>query len=233
MLSCILVEPESTGNIGSIARLMMNFAIDGPLILVNPPELDDDAYMMACNARDVLEGAIKVDTLEQALEKVDLSISTSSEAGDEYNVNRISVLPEDISRSIGMDSNVGLVFGRESSGLTNIEISKTDMLVSIPTDASYPTMNISQAAAVLFYEIYKQSYAEKRPIKLDGAKRHEKDMLYEDFGSIVDLLEHRGYRKKNYNTVFRRVISRSFISSREAYTLKGILRKILSNIEES
>ncbi|HPR41557.1 MAG TPA: TrmJ/YjtD family RNA methyltransferase [Candidatus Methanofastidiosa archaeon] len=232
MISCILVEPESPGNIGSIARLMMNFGIKGPLILVNPPALNDEAYMMACNAAHLLDSSVVLDSFEKALGMVDVSISTSSEAGDEYNINRISLLPSDIVGAIDIDSSIGIIFGRESTGLTNEEISKTDMLVSIPTDVAYPAMNISHAAAILFHELYKHPSIEKRPIKLKGATRYEKDMLFDDFNTIVDSLEHRAYRQRNFKLVFRRVISRSFISSREAYTLKGIIRKILSSLEE-
>jgi len=232
MLACILVEPESPGNIGSVARIMMNFDVQGPLILVNPPKLNDDAYMMACNARDILNDAVIVDSLEGALSMVDVSIATSREAGDEYNVNRISLLPDDIIRALDTEGDIGIFFGRESSGLSNREISMADILVSIPTDTSYPTLNLSHAAAIIFYEFFRYSQKEKRPIRLEGATRQEKDMIFDDFDAIVDHIEKRGYRKKISKIVFRRVISRSFISSREAYTLKGVVRNILKSLKD-
>ncbi|MBN1786649.1 MAG: TrmJ/YjtD family RNA methyltransferase [Candidatus Methanofastidiosa archaeon] len=232
MLSCILVEPESPGNIGSIARLMMNFGIEGPLILVNPPNLDDDAYKMACNASRILEDALIVKTFEEALALVDFSISTSRESGDQYNINRISLLPSDLERAIEINGRVSVVFGRESSGLTNAEISKTDMLVSIPSDMAYPTLNVSHAAAIIFYEFFKLSEKNKRPVRLEGASGQEKGMLFSDFDSIVDILERRDYRRRNFKLIFRRVIARSFITSREAYTLKGILSKMLSSLDK-
>ncbi|MHC1604628.1 MAG: RNA methyltransferase [Candidatus Methanofastidiosia archaeon] len=230
MFSCILVEPESPGNIGSIARLMANFDIKGPLILVNPCKITDEAYMMACNAKSVLDNAFTVKEYREALELVDFSIATSREAGDEYNVNRIAVLPEDIAKSLDIDGNIGIVFGRESAGLTNREIEISDILVTLPSCEDYPTLNVSHAAAIIFYELFRHDKC-NGPFKLKKASRKEKEMLFDDFKEIVANVEHRQYRNKLANVIFRRVISRGFISSREAYTLKGILGKVLKKIK--
>jgi len=56
MFYIIFVEPESSGNIGSVARVMKNFGFYD-LILVNPVEVDDDAYKFAVHAEDVLKSA--------------------------------------------------------------------------------------------------------------------------------------------------------------------------------
>lgn len=231
MLSCILVEPESPGNIGSIARVMQNFDVDGPLILVNPCKITNETYMMACNATEVIDNSVTVDTYEQARQLVDVSVATSKEAGDQYNVRRIAITPQQLSENMGKDQNVGIVLGRESSGLTNSEIAASDLVVTIPSSERYPTLNISHAAAIVFYELFK--HAPQCPaISLDPAMGGEQRMLFEDYGSIIDLIEHREYRKRNAKVVFRHVVSRSFMSSREAYTLKGVFRKILRRISE-
>jgi TrmH family RNA methyltransferase len=230
MISCILVEPETPGNVGSIARVMQNFGIDGPLILVNPCRLDDEAYMLACNAGSTLDGAVLVDTLADALSLVDTAIATSREAGDEYNVRRIALLPQDIPGEALEGRSVGVIFGRESSGLTNEEIACADLLVTIPTSPSYPTMNISHAAAVVFYEMHKSLMERRRPIKLEGASRGERDMVLADLHGIIRSVEHRPYRIKVAETVFTHVIGRAFLSSREAYTIKGVLRKVLRGL---
>ena len=55
----VVVEPETPGNVGTIARAMKNFGIYD-LRLVNPPQLDPDgeAYGFAVHAReDVLPNA--------------------------------------------------------------------------------------------------------------------------------------------------------------------------------
>ncbi len=231
MISCILVEPETPGNVGSIARVMQNFDIDGPLILVNPCRLTDEAYMLACNAGSTLDDAVVVATLEEALAMVDTAIATSREAGDEYNVRRIALRPEDLGGDAIAGSSVGVIFGRESSGLTNEEVASADLLVTIPTSSSYPTMNISHAAAVVFYEMRKSLMERKRPVKLEGATREERDMVLGDLYGIIHAVEHRPYRRRVADTVFKHVVGRSFLSSREAYTLKGILRKVRSRIE--
>ncbi len=231
MISCILVEPETPGNVGSIARVMQNFDIDGPLILVNPCRLTDEAYMLACNAGSTLDEAVVVETLKDALALVGTSIATSREAGDEYNVRRIALLPEDLKGDALVGRSLGVIFGRESSGLTNDEVASADLLVTIPTSPSYPTMNISHAAAVVFYEMRKSLMGRKRPVKLEGATKEEHDMILGDLYGIIHAVEHRPYRRRVAETVVTHVVGRSFFSSREAYTLKGILRKVRSRVE--
>ncbi|MCC7568809.1 MAG: TrmJ/YjtD family RNA methyltransferase [Candidatus Methanofastidiosa archaeon] len=233
MLACILVEPESPGNVGSIARIMRNFSVEGPLILVNPCRLTDAAYMFACNAGEVLDAAVVVPTLADALALVDASVATSKEAGDEYNVRRIALLPEDLAPLAESTGTTGVIFGRESSGLTNDEVAMADVLVTIPTSSGYPTMNISHAAAVVFYELYRARRAERRPIKLAAATRAERDMLLADVGALIEAVEHRPHRQRIYYTVFSHVLGRAFLSSREAYTLKGILGKAVKRVRDA
>ncbi|MHC1598705.1 MAG: TrmJ/YjtD family RNA methyltransferase [Candidatus Methanofastidiosia archaeon] len=232
MISCIMVEPESAGNIGSVARSMSNFNITGPLILINPCDITDEAYMMACNAGDVIDNAIIVGSYREALSLVDFSVATSCEPGHEYNVRRIALLPENIGGAMAIECNTGIVLGRESSGLTNKEIEMSDMLVTIPTHEKYQTLNVSHAASIIFYELFKLSVTpSSKQIKIKGASFEEKEMIFKDFDIILNEIDKREYRIALASIIFKRIISRSFITSREAYTLKGVLRKIILRLQ--
>ena len=63
----ILVEPAGPLNVGSIARVMKNFALE-KLVLVNPQcdYLGEEAMRMSVHAKDVLEAAVCVSTLPEA-----------------------------------------------------------------------------------------------------------------------------------------------------------------------
>ena len=49
---------------------------------------------------------------------------------------------------------MAIVFGRESSGLTNEELSLCHEQVMIPTDANFSSLNLASAVQVIAYELH-------------------------------------------------------------------------------
>lgn len=227
MFYIIFVEPESSGNIGSVARVMKNFGFYD-LILVNPVEIDDQAYKLAVHAEDVLKSAKIVPTLEEALDFVDFAIATSANTSGGVLRNYTSV--ENLAEKISSNFKVGIILGRESSGLRNEEIEMCDTLTTIPADNRYPTLNVSHALAIILYEIFKVKKT-KRVNPSKNKEMVEKDLLIEDFKKILEHVEDRKYRRDNALTVFKHVLTRGFNTKREVYTLKGIFRRIVLKFE--
>jgi len=134
-LKVILVEPEYPINLGTIARVMKNFGVTD-LILVNPKVSPTNkiARKFAVHAVDILENAKIHESLEEALNRIDLAIGTSGLAGDDYIPERVPISPEEFAKRLSIyDGEIGLVFGRESRGLDNEELKKLDFTVTIPT----------------------------------------------------------------------------------------------------
>jgi len=225
MFYAVFVQPESPGNIGSLARVMKNFDIE-KLILVDPCEINEETYKFAVHAKDIVDSAIIVDTFEEALSLLDFAIGTTSVYGGKHSVYRISLTPEEMVKNITDEGNIGIVIGRESNGLKNEELLKCDLLVTIPTSRKYPVMNAAMAAGIIFYEIYKTGKKTKGKLS-----KLEKTLLIEDYNKIVDIVEKREYKNKIAKLIFNRIISRSFITSRESHTLKGVFRKVLKKLD--
>jgi TrmH family RNA methyltransferase len=222
MIYAVFVQPESPGNIGMLARLMKNFDID-QLVLVDPCKITEETYTFAVHARDIVDSALVVDSLEAALDLVDISVGTTSVAGT---VCKRTIPPEELTKNIQRRGDIGILIGRESNGLTNDELLQCDILVTIPTSETYPVMNAAMAAGILFYEIHKASAPSQERLS-----RREKDLLIEDFNTIVDTVERRYHKNRIAKLIFRRIIGRSFITSRESHTVRGILKKILKKLE--
>jgi TrmH family RNA methyltransferase len=124
-----------------------------------------------------------------------------------------------------------LIFGREGNGLSNQEIALCDVIVSIPTHDYYPILNITHAAAIIFYEMFKRE--KSYPVdRLEAASASEKEALYNFMDEIILKLGYPQHKSKNASIVFRRIIGRAFISEREVHTLKGTLRRIKTRIKE-
>ena len=162
MLYVILIEPEIQGNIGAIARAMKNFALKN-LILINPKcnHLNNESKRRAKHAQDILKKT-KVKPFSY-LKQFDYLIGTTAKIGRDYNIPRIPITPEQLSQKLSTIKNkskknqkIAIVFGREGPGLTNQEILMCDFIVSIPSSKKYFTLNISHAASIIFYELFKK-----------------------------------------------------------------------------
>jgi len=230
MIYVVFVEPETPGNIGFLARTMKNFGLN-QLILINPCPLENEAYYQAMHAREIIYTHQEYPTLRKFLEikEIDFAVGTTGAAGGSYNVPRIAVTPENLAQSLNVQGDVALILGREGDGLTNQELELCDVVVSIPTHESYPILNITHAAAIIFYELFKTE--KQYPVEdLDEASLEEKQGLIEYMDEVLDNLDYPPHKKKNASTVFRRIVGRAFISGREAHTLKGMFRRIKDRI---
>jgi tRNA (cytidine32/uridine32-2'-O)-methyltransferase len=54
---------------------------------------------------------------------------------------------------------VAIVFGRETSGLTNDELQQCNVHLQIPADPEYASLNLAMAVQVVAYEIWRQAQA--------------------------------------------------------------------------
>jgi TrmH family RNA methyltransferase len=231
MIYVVFVEPETPGNIGFLARTMKNFGLE-QMVLINPCQLEHDSYYMAMHAREIIYNRQEYPSLEEFLktEKIDFSVGTTGEAGGSYNIPRIAVTPDNLAQSLNVNGNIALILGREGDGLTNHELELCDVVVSIPTHESYPILNVTHAAAIIFYELFKNE--KPYPVEdLDEASLDEKQDLIRYMDEVLDNLDYPPHKKKNASTIFRRVIGRAFISGREAHTLKGMFRRIKDRVE--
>lgn len=225
-LYIVFVECETSGNVGFLARTMANFGLKN-LVLINPCKLKDDAYYQAMHAKSIVETAEIYPDLDTFLEskQIDFVIGTTGAPGGSYNLSRIPIRPEELGKKINTNNTSAILFGREGDGLTNNEIDKCDMIVSIPTDPSYPIMNITHAAAIIFYEIFKNRNTFPKE-GLTESTYTEKKYLLKDMEEIIDTLNIPEHKKKNGLKTFKNIINRAFITGREAHTFIGILRHI-------
>ena len=153
----ILVEPHEAGNVGAAARAMKNFGFRDLWIAgTRPQRLDDISEWWAKGAVDVMQSARRVDTLAEALADVHLSVATTAVRG-RHVFERLT--PVELARlaeeTLGDEHTLGIVFGREESGLTGTEVAMCQRTASIPTAPDYETMNLAQSVAVFCYELGK------------------------------------------------------------------------------
>ena len=227
----VFVECETPGNIGFLARTMANFGLKN-LVLINPPTLTPEAYYQATHGKYIVENALVYPTLDEFYQskRIDFKIASTGIAGGSYNLSRIPLKPEQLSKSININNKIAILFGREGDGLSNKEIEDCDLCVSIPTDPTYPILNISHAAAIIFYELFKNKH-EYAVEGLEESTSLEKEYLIKDMAELIDKIDIPDHKKKTGLRSFKNIINRAFITGREAHTFKGILRRLKMKME--
>ena len=220
----ILVSPLYDGNLGSIARAMKNFGLS-QLFLVKPKAtISSEALRFAMKGSDVLEKAIISDEIEDALKGVDLIIGTTARKGNaQHNLLRMGLTPRRVFSNLPTLEGVAILFGREDEGLHNEELELCDLVVTIPTSAKYKTMNLSHAAAIIFYELSETKLSRRLIYK--PAKKEHKKILLASFRSLVEQSGFPKHKRKLMIKAFSNVISRSSISNREATLIIGAIRR--------
>jgi TrmH family RNA methyltransferase len=225
-----VVDAETPGNVGTIARAAKNFGIED-LLLVDPPALDPDgeAYGFAGHAReDVLPNAreLSFDDLVAKYHTVACTAVTNEDARSHvrYPVIEAAELAD---RLAGVVGPVAIVFGRERVGLTNDELARCDEICAIPASAAYPSLNLGQAATVLLYELRDLSLGDSQLPEEphERAAQGEIERLHEQFQDYIVAIEHPQEKRDKAARMFRRLIGRADPTPREASTLTGLFRR--------
>jgi tRNA/rRNA methyltransferase len=227
MISIVLIEPENSANVGSIARVMANFNVKNLYLVDSKCEINEDSKKLAKNAQDVLKKAKNISF--NGLKKFDYLIATTAKLGNDYNIPRSPLSPSQLSEKLSKVKNkkIALVIGRESHGLSNEEIEMCDFLVSIPTHKDYRALNISHAVAIILYEIFKKESSKKMLKPYTPISAGEKERILKLLEEKMENLKFSTQEKKQTQVkVWKRMISKSFMTKREAMALIGFLKKI-------
>jgi tRNA/rRNA methyltransferase len=227
MITVVLVEPQEEGNVGAVTRAMANFDLND-LIIINPKcnHLAEDARRRAVHATKILENA-KIKKSFSFLKKFDYVVGTTSQMGTDYNITRSPLLPDEFAKKLPKKSSAAIIFGRESTGLSNKELEMCDFIVTIPSSKKYHSLNLSHAANIIFYELYKINGKNKITSHIPAATKKEKEIILLNFYKILDQTEFSTKEKKEtQKLVWKKLFSKAMLTKREAFAVIGMLKKI-------
>lgn len=222
----VLVRTSHPGNIGATARAMKTMGLER-LYLVSPQAFPDPvANARASGAGDVLERAQVVESLAQALDGVVMSAALTAR-------RREWSVPVQLARdaapelvALGARGEVALVFGPETSGLTNDEVALCTMPVAIPANPDYSSLNLGAAVQLLCYELRIAAYAPRAPEQAlpDAATFDEIEGFY---GHLERAMTVSGFydprNPKRLLSRVRRLFGRIRLEREEVNILRGII----------
>lgn len=248
----VLVNTSDCRNIGSAARAMKTMGLKN-LVLVDPIEMPNgQAQALSAGASDVLANAKVVSTMKEAIADCGLVVGTSA---------RSRTLPWPMLEPRGCGHKmveegrqypVALVFGRESSGLTNDELQLCHYHVAIPANPEYSSLNLAMAVQTLSYEIRmnfldaeQQQFADSKPANVnrdlvdeDGENKYqlveETERFYDHF---QQAMQKTGFIQPKHPglimTKVRRLFNRARPDGKELKMLRGILASIDKSVAKN
>ena len=223
----VLSHTSHPGNIGAAARAMRTMGLSH-LYLVKPKHFPHvDSRALAAGALDILNAAVVCETLEEALSGTVLAVAATARNRDLSHevVDCRTASLRLVSETRRGD--VALVFGTERAGLTVAEVSKCGLIATIPTNATYSSLNVAQAVQVFAYEL---RIASETPDN-EPAVEPVNLATHEEVEHFYEHLERTLYSTGFLNPAqpgrlmqrMRRLFARSRLEKEEVNILRGIL----------
>ncbi|NHZ93352.1 TrmJ/YjtD family RNA methyltransferase [Massilia sp. CCM 8733] len=234
-LRFVLVETSRAGNIGAAARAIKTMGFTD-LVLVNPrfPDAlqDPEAVAFASGAQDVLEGARIVGSIGQALEGCNFAAAVSARLRE---FSPPVWTPRAFAGHVAGqgDLSAALIFGNERFGLPNQIVEQCNVLINIPANPDYSSLNLAQAAQVLAYECRvagDTGVAAPSAIGFHGDSA-SLDQVEGMYAHLEQALVAIGFldadNPKKLMPRLKRLFSRTQLETEEVNILRGIARHIL------
>jgi tRNA/rRNA methyltransferase len=229
----VLDQPQDLVNIAHVVRAMKNFAFRD-LRLVQPREYD--AYRVegiAHQTADVLARVRTFASLGEALaDCVHIVGLTARGRTAKRNVQRPREGAAEIT-DVAEDGPVALLFGREDKGLSNDALDRCHRVVTIPSETSYPSLNLGHAAVIMLYELALARGAGTQPFKAprrtsEPAAAEELERLFEDVARALATIDF--FKTRNAEGIMRtmrELAHRTPLDLREVKLLRAIAIEVV------
>ncbi len=228
----ILVEPQMAENIGMAARAMANFGLS-TLRLVAPRNgwPKKGSHSAASGASHILEAATLHASVREAI--ADLNYVFATTARERGQMKRVLGTRRGDGRCLSANMNgqaVGILFGRERTGLENDEISLSDAIVTFPVDPAFSSLNLAQAVLLVAYEWQRATKGGVLPFGAVPPPPAAREMLISFFDYIESRLDAVDYFPDDKRSIMvrnmRDVFHRLEMTEQDVRTLRGAFRAV-------
>lgn len=236
----ILVEPQLVENIGMTARAMMNCNLT-ELRLVDPRDswpLSEVHYQRmtaaSSGADDILNQAKVYATLPEAIADLNYVYATTARKHDM--TNRIMTLhgavPDMVQRSQN-GQNIGILFGRERTGLINDHIALANAKITIPLNPDFASLNLAQAVLLVGYEWFQaHDSTPSHQVHFGKSAPATKEEYYQFYQRLENELDKRGFfvakdMKPSMTRSLQNMLQRAEMTEQEIRTWHGVISALI------
>jgi tRNA/rRNA methyltransferase len=240
-LTVVLVETSRAGNIGAVARAMKTMGFSD-LVLVKPrfadALVDPEALAFASGAQDILAGARVVENMAEALEGCNFAAAVSARLR-EFSPPILAPRAFAVHLAGQGELNAALIFGNERFGLPNEIVEACNVLINIPANPDYSSLNLAQAAQVLVYECRVAALGDQQGESAIGfhgqaASVAQIEGMYEHLEQAlvaIDFLD--ADNPKKLMPRLKRLFARTQLETEEVNIVRGIARQIMKRQRDS
>lgn len=223
----VLVRPTSPANVGAAARVVRNTGLEG-LDLVRPGDWRTlECWRTAWRAQEVLEQARVFDTVEAAVAGASYVAGLSGRKPGGAPALEVREMAGEVA-ALGSQDRVALVFGPETSGLTDAELLACGRRAFIPSHPRQPSLNLSHAAMVAAYEVYRAS--RRPPEKPRRATSAEKEGLLTAWRAALEAMEALPLANPDGAfSAWRALLQRADLTPREVGLFEHVARKMVQH----
>jgi tRNA/rRNA methyltransferase len=234
-LRFVMVETSRAGNVGSAARALKTMGFTD-LVLVTPkcedPLNDPEAVAFASGALDVLASSRIVGSVAEALEGCNFAAAVSARLRE---FSPPVWTPRAFAGHVAAQQGLApaLILGNERFGLPNEVVQQCNVLINIPANPEYSSLNLSQAAQVLAYECRMAATGEPGGTLAVGFRGEAASLAQIEgmYAHLEEALVAIGFldadNPKKLMPRLKRLFSRTGLETEEVNILRGIARQIL------
>ena len=235
-LRIVLCQTSHPGNIGSAARAMKTMGLSR-LVLVNPARFPHaDANMMSAGATDILDAALVCDTLEEALAGCSMVLGLTARKRE---LSHQPATPRQAAvelLAVAAEGDVALVFGNETSGMSNEELILCQRLAHIPANPEYSSLNLAAAVQLMAYELRVAALGGELDVDVPHPNPYRRikpathDEIEGFYGHLEQMLITVNYldpaQPKRLMSRLRRLFARAGLQQEEVNILRGVFKAI-------
>ena len=222
----ILVEPIYAGNIGAIARILNNFCFTELRIVGCIPKKND--YYLAMHSEHLIDNALLFPDLAAAVSDLDRVIAFSRRLGKNKPIDMSPMQMASYVHELPQ-LKIGLVFGRETFGLTDEEADLCPLRCHFSANPEFPSINLAQAVALATYEIasYEQrNHEQGGQLKVDAVSGEELDKIYQ---YMIEVMSGIGYfqdhETTNWEVFLKKLLAQLNPNKETVYRLRQMFNR--------
>ncbi len=250
----VLIETSHAGNVGAAARALKTMGFDD-LALVRPRWSNvlrkEETIQRASGALDVLANARVVDTLEEALDGMSHLCATAMTPRDfgpptrtprehfEMLLKKKLFEPADRAQEADFAPNpagqtgVAFLFGCERFGMSNDDVYRCDVALSIPSNPQFGSLNLGAAIQVVAYEWRLALGGFPAPEHASEAQRADAAQVQGMLGHWEQALAHIGFldpaAPKKLMPRLNQLFNRAQLTQEEIHILRGVAKAMLQS----
>jgi TrmH family RNA methyltransferase len=206
---------------------MKNMALDD-LVLVRPRSFPHaDSVALAAGADDILARARVAGTVAEAIEDCGFVAGSTSRPRSyhwEFTTPRDAA-----ARVVALpgENRAALLFGSERYGLGNEDLDHCNVLIRIPANPDYCSLNLAMSVQLLAYEIFMAREQPQSRVQLEMplASSGDMELFYAHLQTVLGEIEFQD-RTGHLMERLRRLFNRAQLDGNELNILRGILSAV-------